>query len=494
MKRSKRKITYVLGANLASVAALITVAPPHLTVLAQLPSSSLTATAQTSGYRIVTTNGTVYSHGTSRLFGDAHALTLAKPIVGSASTADGLGYWLVASDGGIFAYGDAQFYGSTGSIKLNQPIVGMASTPDGKGYWLVASDGGIFSFGDAQFYGSTGAIKLNKPIVGMASTPDGKGYWLVASDGAIFAYGDAQFYGSTGSIKLNQPIVGIAATSTGAGYYLLAADGGIFNFGDAPFLGSQGGSPLTSPAISINTTVASVATASGSVGFDVSNYQCSYTSSPSVGSFDIIEASGWPFGAPNPCIAKEASWTNNNYELYMFMALPIDASGNWNSGTPTSQYQSGPQAPSTISNQAYDYGWNAAQYAFGVADNQGASSTIWWIDVEGAGSYWSNFPALNTQAIQGAVAFFNSKGLLAGIYSGNASTYATITTGTASGAGATISNTGSSPIPLWFYSGYGSSACTNLYNSDGSRNPFAGGVPWYIQTYPNNSIDIDYAC
>jgi len=79
------------------------------------------------------------------------------------------GYWLVASDGGIFAFGDARFFGSTGAITLNRPIVGSAATPSGNGYWLVASDGGIFAFGDAVFRGSTGAIALNRPIVGMAA-------------------------------------------------------------------------------------------------------------------------------------------------------------------------------------------------------------------------------------------------------------------------------------------------------------------------------------
>jgi hypothetical protein len=38
-----------------------------------------------------------------------------------------LGYRLVASDGGVFSFGDASFYGSTGSIHLNQPVVGMAA-------------------------------------------------------------------------------------------------------------------------------------------------------------------------------------------------------------------------------------------------------------------------------------------------------------------------------------------------------------------------------
>jgi predicted lipoprotein with Yx(FWY)xxD motif len=86
----------------------------------------------------------------------------------SSPSVSGTGYRLVASDGGIFSFGDAGFFGSTGAMHLNQPIVGIASTPTGKGYWLVASDGGIFSLGDAGFFGSTGAMHLNQPIVGVS--------------------------------------------------------------------------------------------------------------------------------------------------------------------------------------------------------------------------------------------------------------------------------------------------------------------------------------
>ncbi|MDA8359095.1 MAG: penicillin acylase family protein, partial [Actinomycetota bacterium] len=109
------------------------------------------------------------------------------------------GYRMVASDGGVFSFGDAQFEGSMGSAALNKPIVGIAATPDGKGYWEVASDGGVFAFGDAQFEGSMGGKPLSRPIVGIAATPDGKGYWEVASDGGVFSFGDAQFCGSIGS-------------------------------------------------------------------------------------------------------------------------------------------------------------------------------------------------------------------------------------------------------------------------------------------------------
>jgi hypothetical protein len=122
---------------------------------------------------------------------------------------DTSGYRLVASDGGIFSYGDAPYLGSHGGSPLNKPIVGIAATPNGKGYWLVASDGGVFSYGDAPYLGSHGGSPLNKPIVGIAATPNGKGYWLVASDGGVFSYGDAPYLGSMGGSWLADPVVGI---------------------------------------------------------------------------------------------------------------------------------------------------------------------------------------------------------------------------------------------------------------------------------------------
>jgi hypothetical protein len=133
-----------------------------------------------------------------------------KPAVPGTVRRGGDGYRLVASDGGIFSYGSATFAGSTGDLRLNQPIRTMATSPSGKGYWLAASDGGIFAFGDAGFFGSTGDLVLNQPIVGMAPTPSGRGYWLAAADGGIFAFGDADFHGSTDARKLNRPIVAMA--------------------------------------------------------------------------------------------------------------------------------------------------------------------------------------------------------------------------------------------------------------------------------------------
>jgi ribosomal protein L24E len=199
------------------------------------------------GYRMVASDGGIFSFGSARFFGSTGAMRLNQPVVGMAATSDGLGYWLVAADGGIFNFGDARFVGSTGALRLNRPIVGMAATPTGKGYWLVAADGGIFRFGDAGFYGSGGSASLAAPVVGLSATPSGRGYRLAASDGQVLAFGDAAYAG--GATALNHPVVGIETTPSGKGYRLVASDGGVFVFGDAAFLGSAGALPLARPVV-----------------------------------------------------------------------------------------------------------------------------------------------------------------------------------------------------------------------------------------------------
>ena len=106
------------------------------------------------------------------------------------------GYRLVASDGGIFTFGNQQFCGSTGNITLNRPDHRHGT--DGQWRRLLAgrSDGGIFNFGNAHFYGSAGATHLTQPFVDMVSTPTGHGYWLTNANGSVYSYGDAKYYGS----------------------------------------------------------------------------------------------------------------------------------------------------------------------------------------------------------------------------------------------------------------------------------------------------------
>jgi hypothetical protein len=81
-------------------------------------------------------------------------VAMNKPACKILPTKSGLGYRIVATDGGVFTFGDATFHGSTGAMRLNAPIVDAADTPSGEGYWLLGADGGVFSFGDAGYFGS----------------------------------------------------------------------------------------------------------------------------------------------------------------------------------------------------------------------------------------------------------------------------------------------------------------------------------------------------
>jgi len=216
---------------------------------------AMAATPSGKGYWMIASDGGMFSFGDAQFFGSMGGQPLPAPIVAMATTPTGRGYWMVAADGTVYHFGDAAFFGTLHGVPLNSPIVAMAATRSGQGYWLVAADGGMFSFGDAQFFGSMGGQRLNLPIVGMAPTPTGKGYWQVALDGGVFSFGDARFFGSMGGKPLNQPIVGMTVSPSGNGYWQVATDGGMFSFGDAQFFGSMGGTKLNEPVVGMTTTV-----------------------------------------------------------------------------------------------------------------------------------------------------------------------------------------------------------------------------------------------
>ena len=393
------------------------------------------------------------------------------------------GYWLVASDGGIFTF-SSPYDGSTGAIVLNKPIVGMAPTQDAGGYWLVASDGGIFSFGDARFYGSTGAMVLNKPIVGMAATPTGHGYWLVASDGGIFSFGDAKFYGSTGNLVLNKPIVSMAE-APGGGYWLVASDGGIFAFGSAPFLGSMGGHRLNRPIVGMAVDPLGDPYASGTTGYDISWPQCTYASLPPppyrvtiVGVND-----GHPYST-NPCFAPEVAWAGPSLTVYVNAGPLAPGDPNAMSGP------AGSCASGDYLCQAYNWGWNAAQYSANAAQSAGVTASVWWLDIEMKNGWCGSDPPNCTAAgfqqndrdIQGMIDGLRARGISPGIYG----------TGYQFGL---IAGDGYEPrVPLWV-AGAASGAQAPSFCAPAYW--FAGGQAWVTQyqvTLAQGVFDADYAC
>jgi hypothetical protein len=411
-----------------AVGSLLTVALPAQAGLIPTTTTTTTTTKTTThtaaaskvpAYWLVASDGGIFSFGGATFYGSTGAIALNKPIVGMAATHDGGGYWLVASDGGIFSYGDAPFFGSTGAIRLNQPIVGMAPTPDGGGYWLVAADGGIFSFGDANFWGSTGSMRLNKPIIGMVAASTGDGYFLVASDGGTFSFGSAPYFGSLGNVPLKNPIAAVTATPGDTGYWFSDTEGNVTSFGQASYYGSAP-APLNKPIVGMAEAPGTGAFVggsypSGSYGYDVSKFNmnsptCTTGLPPGDHDISIVQVDGGvdPAATPpdytNPCLGTEATWAGGGLNLYTFLGNnAADAGGT----------------PCTSPSDCFDAGYNAGIHAFEDAQSAGVATSVpWWLDVEGANSYWTPTTADNAQTVMGAIAaLHNTEGIAdVGIY------------------------------------------------------------------------------
>jgi hypothetical protein len=223
------------------------------------------------GYRMIASDGGVFTFGWSTFLGSTGALRLESPIVAGVSNG-GSGYWFVAGDGGVFTF-NTPFFGSAVG-RTTSPIVDMAKTTSGLGYWLLERNGNVHAFGDAPSVqappdagpyaallrrddGSMERVpqrpadlpRLNHPILHARATHGAGGAWLVAADGGVFTRGDAEFFGSTGNLRLNQPVVDLVPTPSGKGYWLIARDGGVFTFGDARFMGSMGAVRLNQPVV-----------------------------------------------------------------------------------------------------------------------------------------------------------------------------------------------------------------------------------------------------
>lgn len=228
-------------------------------------------TARPQGYRLVATDGGIFTFGWSPYWGSTGGIRLVSPVVSGRSNG-GDGYWFVAGDGGVFTFGNAAFFGSA-SGRTSSPVVDIEVRPDGRGYATVERNGPLASFGAATPFltpdpppyaavvnvagGAMRAVaerpsllpRLNAPLVAAHATRSARGTWYVASDGGVFTDGDADFFGSTGGMTLNQPVLDLVPTPTERGYWLIAADGGVFSFGDAEFHGSMGAVPLNRPVV-----------------------------------------------------------------------------------------------------------------------------------------------------------------------------------------------------------------------------------------------------
>ncbi len=150
----------------------------------------------------------------------------------------------------------------------------------------------------------------------------------------------------------------------------------------------------------------------GGTGIDVSwpPSNCNTTPPPQA-DFGIVGVTGGLNFTQNPCLFSEAHWFDH-LSLYM------------NTGYPelrvAQKFAQTPKPCSSGDNQcvAYDYGFNAAEYAILYAASQGVHATVWWLDVETENS-WSPNHTYNRESIQGAIDAIKQETILPtiGIYS-----------------------------------------------------------------------------
>jgi hypothetical protein len=130
---------------------------------------------------------------------------------------------------------------------------------------------------------------------------------------------------------------------------------------------------------------------SGTYGNDISYSQCSATSYPT-NSFGIVGVTGGRAFTHNSCLSTEFSWASHlssPASLYMNLNSPI--------GSTASNGNTGPYGTCAKNDKlchAENYGYNAAQDAFTYAQQQGASASQWWLDIE-TGNSWSSSATLN---------------------------------------------------------------------------------------------------
>jgi len=149
----------------------------------------------------------------------------------------------------------------------------------------------------------------------------------------------------------------------------------------------------------------------GAIGSDISWPQCGSDHPQGDYGFGIIGVTGGHPFSTNGCFGTEFAWAQSTGTTQMYINLDYG------------RRDTGPLlcAATDTGCQAYNYGYDSAQWAYRYAGDQtnGASNALgtWWLDVE-TENYWSDDPEQNSYVIQGALDYLQrTQGKTVGIYS-----------------------------------------------------------------------------
>ncbi|MCL4354802.1 hypothetical protein M1349_05065 [Patescibacteria group bacterium] len=149
-------------------------------------------------------------------------------------------------------------------------------------------------------------------------------------------------------------------------------------------------------------------------GHDVSWPQCDIVEKLPKADFGIVGVTGGKAFTGNPCLSEEYKWALATGSASVYINVHVGGDDD------PDRSLKGPYGnchDADLDCQFGNYGYNSALHAFSYAKSQGVEGPrMWWLDVEEL-NYWTDDPTHNRRIIDGAVKFFNEKGLPVGVYS-----------------------------------------------------------------------------
>jgi hypothetical protein len=218
------------------------------------------------------------------------------------------------------------------------------------------------------------------------------------------------------------------------------------------------------------------------LGYDVSFPQCPRPLPSASFAFAMVGVTEGIAFSTNDCLHEQFVWaqqaTNASPGLYLNLNAVMYVS--------LQQAMSGPKGKCAWADgacQAYNYGYNTAQAAFDYASKQGATTQMWWLDVEWQ-NFWTYDYTLNDLTIQGAIDFMVSKGSAVGIYTTQ------FQWNYIAGPRFVPSLPAKTKLPIWLATVEKAAAAPDYCSPD---NAFAGGSIWYVQ-YRGANFDENHSC